>query len=343
MIEFRTPEKQKPVKTWLLYCVFFLFFLPRSNANCVLSVSNQSATVTKTVFHPNGTCDVTINFSFTTTLNTGSRYMGINITYPLNYSTPTQTSPEIAGGPKTYTITSFTGIQFNNINYGALQTNGVTASFWISTNDPSGGNVDLCETASTNFPIKNYILGLPIEFKDFVVTEQTDHASISWTTINENDVKEFNVQQKIDNGAFQNVEVVPTMVSGSNFNQQFTYKTTLTGSLDQGNEFSYRIQIIDMQGNSHYSEARMLRGKKSPSTIKMYPNPGHGQTSLIFPYNAGKANISVIDISGRVVLDLENQDNQSILIEGLKTGVYFVRVFFIKNNTTLNEKLIVAN
>jgi hypothetical protein len=142
-------------------------------------------------------------------------------------------------------------------------------------------------------------------------------------------VKEFNVQQKIDNETFQNIAVVPTMVSGSNISQKLTYKTTLTQSLDQGNEYSYRIQIVDIHGNSYYSESRMLRGKSSPFTIKIYPNPGHGQTSLIFPYNSGKANISLIDISGRVVLDLKNQVNQNILIEGLKAGVYFVRVFFI--------------
>lgn len=271
-------------------------------------------------------------------------YMGMDIYSPLNYSTPYQTSPEIAGGPGTYTITSFTGIQLNNIDCMALQTNGITATFWVSTNDPEDDDVDLCESAATNFPIFNGTLGLPIKFKDFIVTEQNDHASLSWTTINETGVKEFTVQQKIESGAFQNIAVVPTKVSGSYTNQtRIYYKTILPELLAQGNEYFYRIQITYLNGNSDYSELRMLRGKKSPFAFKIYPNPSHGQTSLIFPWNTGNITITVIDVSGRVLMDLKNRNSQSILIEKLRPGIYIVRVFNMQNNIALNKKLIVQN
>jgi hypothetical protein len=48
------------------------------------------------------------------------------------------------------------------------------------------------------------------------------------------------------------------------------------------------------------------------------------------PYNAGKVNISVLDISGSVMFELKDCDSQSAVIKGLKSGVYFV--FFVRDN-----------
>jgi hypothetical protein len=321
-----------------------IFFLPffKSRANCTLNVTSPYATVTNVVWHANGTCDVTVSFSFSVLLNTGSRFMGMHITSPLLYNTPTQISPEAAGGPKTYTITSFTGIRFNNINCMALQANGIMASFWVSTNDPALGNEDLCESAGTKFTIFNGAV-LPVKLKDFLAGEENGRASLSWTTVNETNVKEFVVQREIDNGGFQNMATAAARGTGSNSNQEITYKVTLAETLDRGNAYFYRLQITDIYGNTYYSEIKTLRGKNAAFTITLYPNPANCQTSLILPYNAGKVNISLVDLSGRVVLDLRNPDNRSISVAGLKSGIYFVRVSFLNNNKSVYEKLMVTN
>lgn len=85
--------------------------------------------------------------------------------------------------------------------------------------------------------------------------------------------------------------------------------------------------------------------------ISVYPNPMQGQTEVSFyAKQAGKAQLTIYDISGKVMADISNIISQGIhryRITGLKQGIYFIHIsgedfFYTAKLISLNSSQIVA-
>ncbi|GEM_PF-1504415 len=81
----------------------------------------------------------------------------------------------------------------------------------------------------------------------------------------------------------------------------------------------------------------------SDNQFKVYPNPNNGEFNILNEGLSVNANISILDISGKVIKDFNRQfttgDTQNINISNFESGIYILRVN--KNGVVEQHKIIV--
>ena len=108
---------------------------------------------------------------------------------------------------------------------------------------------------------------------------------------------------------------------------------------------AYRITLRNITDDmtitaSVHDENLKIRNAEDNVNIILAPNPATSQVRLTVGSFAGKANCSIIDMSGRVVYNADITSGESVInLNGVPAGAYFVRV----TNDTFSkvEKLIV--
>ncbi len=79
------------------------------------------------------------------------------------------------------------------------------------------------------------------------------------------------------------------------------------------------------------------------NTFYNYPNPFTGSTAIVLPVSVDKANVQIVDLTGRVmynnVLNTQNGTSISLNNLNLNTGTYIIRV--MANGKQYQSKCIV--
>jgi len=105
-------------------------------------------------------------------------------------------------------------------------------------------------------------------------------------------------------------------------------------------ELCYTLRLVgaatDPDASNNTACVTITRGvgieNLAMEAVSVYPNPA---TSVINVANAQGAQISVYDMSGRMISNIENaDDNQTISTEGMAKGMYLVRIADGKNVIT---------
>ncbi len=74
-------------------------------------------------------------------------------------------------------------------------------------------------------------------------------------------------------------------------------------------------------------------------TISIFPNPTNGKLSIV---NLTKANISVYNSIGKLILERKNVSNKDIInLANFNNGIYFVKI--TEKNTTLTKRILLNN
>lgn len=180
---------------------------------------------------------------------------------------------------------------------------------------------------------------LPVTMKSFNVKRDRANVSLSWTTASEQNNRGFNIQRSLGNGNWETVAFVRSAAAGGNSSGDLSY------SYSDINNFrgvsQYRLQQVDVDGKTSYSDIRSVRGEQQGKTL-VYPNPSsNGVVKVIFDGTAGKRNVFVSDMSGRVVKQWQNVTSDNLQITDLNPGMYMIRVVDQEAGTQSNDKLVV--
>ena len=104
----------------------------------------------------------------------------------------------------------------------------------------------------------------------------------------------------------------------------------------------YRIKQIDIDAKSKYSEVRAVRGEGQAGKTTVYPNPSNdGKVNVVFEDATVSREVSVMDMSGRIVKQFRGVTNNNITIDNLTPGMYSLRVFVPATGEQVVEKIIV--
>ena len=166
---------------------------------------------------------------------------------------------------------------------------------------------------------------LPVSFRAFAASRSNNVVALKWTTAMESNNLGFEIQRLVGTGAWQSISFVATQANGGNSSSDLTY--TYTDQNSTKGISQYRIRQIDIDGRSKLSEIRVVRGYGQKGKTIVYPNPSSdGKVSIVFEEVSGVRNISVSDLSGRVVKQMKGITNNNIVIENLTAGMYTVRI-----------------
>jgi len=181
---------------------------------------------------------------------------------------------------------------------------------------------------------------LPVSFRAFTAARSNSVVALKWTTSSESNNRGFEIQRLIGSGTWQTLSFVASQATDGNSSSDLTYAyadQNPTKVISQ-----YRIKQIDIDGRSKISEIRIVRGDGQRGKTIVYPNPSSdGKVNILFEDKTGIRDVSVMDISGRIVKQMKGITNNNIVIENLNAGMYTVRIVNNETGDQAVEKFVV--
>ncbi len=178
---------------------------------------------------------------------------------------------------------------------------------------------------------------LPVKFKFFTASRNKEKVAIKWETASESNNKGFNVQRKTK-GEWENIAFVFSAAQDGNSNTDLSYSfsdVNNTKGLTQ-----YRIQQVDIDNRTSYSDTRSVKGEGASSKLLVYPNPSNdGKVNVVFEDQLAKT-VVVRDMSGRMIKQFKNVVNNLSIIN-LENGMYSIQVTDLSTATITVEKVII--
>jgi hypothetical protein len=163
---------------------------------------------------------------------------------------------------------------------------------------------------------------------DFAATKNGKVNQLLWSTSHELNSSHFNIQRSSNGLDFSNIGLVYANNSSKIVNNyQFTDKAPLAGAN------YYRLQIVDKDGYSKYSNVKIIRGDLAASLI--YPVPAN---NILHVETNSNTSFSMLDQSGRILFTTNIYVKGTIDVSRLSAGEYFLK----NNNTGSVQKIIIA-
>ena len=163
---------------------------------------------------------------------------------------------------------------------------------------------------------------LPLALLSFTATKTGKTGLLQWSTTEETTTSRYVLERRTDSTGFKALDSVAAKGnSGVTDHYQSTDK-----HLAPGNNF-YRLRMIDQNGSYKYSPVRILSDTVTGLVISIYPNPLDAGSELNISTSVNCQDISLIDVSGRIVRTLLTHGFLNTLSSGgLARGVYFISV-----------------
>ena len=175
---------------------------------------------------------------------------------------------------------------------------------------------------------------LPVSFRAFTAARTRSVVALKWATASESNNLGFEIQRLIGSGNWETLTFIGTQAQAGNSSSELNYSyadLNPTKGISQ-----YRIRQIDIDGKYKFSEIRAVRGDGQKGKTILYPNPSSdGKVNIIFEDVDGIRDVSVSDISGRVIKQMKGITNNNIVVDNLTTGIYTVRI--VNNETGEQE------
>lgn len=183
---------------------------------------------------------------------------------------------------------------------------------------------------------------LPVTFKTFNATRLNNiTVALKWETTTEINNNGFVVERNTGTADWQLVTFINTQASGGNSNDPIQY--TFNDMNSSKGITQYRIKQVDIDGKSKFSEIRAVRGNEQKSKIIIYPNPSiDGRVTIVFEDQPGTRNITITDMSGRMVHQWYGVSNNTLQVNQLSAGMYMLRVMIMETGSQTMEKIIVT-
>jgi len=188
-------------------------------------------------------------------------------------------------------------------------------------------------------PIVNGCAPLPVHFTSFTATRNRSTVVLKWETSFEQNSDGFAVERNIK-GVWEEIAYVPSQSVNGNSDALLTY--TYNDFNTQKGITQYRVRQVDLDGKAKNSEVRAVRGEGSMGNTVVYPNPtSDGKVTVVFEEANVIRDVSVIDMTGRIIKQFKGVSNNNIQIDNLTPGMFTIRIVIPETGEQSVEKIIV--
>ncbi|HMK03313.1 MAG TPA: T9SS type A sorting domain-containing protein [Ferruginibacter sp.] len=185
---------------------------------------------------------------------------------------------------------------------------------------------------------------LPITLIDFTVRETNGNNLLQWNTASESNSDYFNIERS---GDAQNYQVIGR-VSASGFSTT-EIKYNFTDAIPLKGMNYYRLVMVDKDASKEYSKIVSISNRENDALSITYIDLSSGSntaTIRVTSTQAQSANLSIIDVSGRTILNssviLQQGSNTiSKKIPSIPNGIYYVKLF--TNNDVVVKNALSRN
>lgn len=190
----------------------------------------------------------------------------------------------------------------------------VNNRLWVGDRN---NNRVLLQTVSSN--------SLPLTLTGFKARKQgkDNEVLISWTTTEEINVKNFELQYSADGVAFDGV--INRQDAKNGISNSYSYLHT---GIAKSNY--YRLKIVDKDGSTQLSPIVVVKGTASATPeISIYPNPLKGGQLFLRSNDVQQVKLDIYDVAGRLMKSAKATTLTSpVDVHELTTGIYTVRISY---------------
>ena len=199
-----------------------------------------------------------------------------------------------------------------------------------------------CDDIQEGSPATFQIHVLPVKLTYFNAARSGQNVNLTWQTSIEENSKGFDVQRFLGGArGWESIGFVATKAVNGNSNSALNYQFTDFNNTSKGIT-QYRLKEIDKDNRSAYSLIRSVRGDGQKGKTIVYPNPSSdGKVNIIFEDVNCVRDISVSDMSGRVIKQMRGVTNNNITIDNLSAGFYTVRIVNNETGEQTVEKFLI--
>ena len=200
------------------------------------------------------------------------------------------------------------------------------------------GNVDITnDDPTTSIQV---IVPLAVKLSSFTGVLTDCNTLLKWTSQQEIDNKEYQVEVSKDGRIYSTVGVVNAI---GNSQTAKSYSFTDTRPLD-GYSF-YRLKMVANDGHVEYSNIVTINNKCNAKSVRIYPNPVVENQSLgvyISGAYVGTIKGELMSMSGQLVQAFTLQKGTNTLaVKGLAQGTYMMRVTEVSTGENESFKVVV--
>ena len=312
-------------KILLSFSVIMLFITAFGQENPCPTVSGVRKT--NVVNNGNGTCSGTITMHITNDVSTNPKgvqvevFCGSSTTSVVNQCFLASTAP----GGADYTTNSFTCSCSDPL------------TIRITRYTASNGS---CQGGTCGQVIIIQQGPLPVSFTFFTAIRNHSVVTLKWETAFEQNNSGFEVQRMTGNGEWQTLATITSQGINGNSQSPLAY---LYSDINNARGISqYRIKHVDLDGKSKYTEIRAVRGEGQIGKTIIYPNPTTvGKVNVVFEDATVIRDVSLIDMTGRVLQQWKGVTNNNIQIDNLTPGMYSLRIVVPETGERTLEKIVV--
>ena len=199
----------------------------------------------------------------------------------------------------------------------------VTTNLWEVSFDVVGFSGFYVYTSITNTP-------LPITLLSFEGRNNGHVNVLSWKTSSEQNSHHFELERSLDGSHFTKVA---TIAAAGNSATTIQYRKDDDISGLNNHVFYYRLKMVDINGSARYSNIVIIKTDHKSIQVTATPNPFKDVLKVnINSDKQGKVDLSVTDVSGRVMLQkhaiLSGGNNVILLSDfiNMSDGVYILHV-----------------
>lgn len=172
---------------------------------------------------------------------------------------------------------------------------------------------------------------LPLNLLQFSAAGIKEGVTLSWTTANERNTKDFELQRSIDGNNFS---AIGTIAAAGQSNTEKDYTWLDKDAWQQkSTTLYYRLKQVDKDGRFNYSKIALIQvASPALSGLQAAPNPASKFIRLtISSPVAANAQVRILNSNGQVVKSfttrlIAGNNQQVITLDGLAAGLYYAEL-----------------
>ncbi|MBS1947329.1 MAG: discoidin domain-containing protein [Bacteroidetes bacterium] len=204
-------------------------------------------------------------------------------------------------------------------------------------------HIGMAVTSSDNSKLSTATFGsfsdvnspLPIRMLSFTGENiNNEYVQLKWITASETNTDYFAIERSADGKSFSKIAELKA-AGNSSINQYYSFNDE---NAFRGVNF-YRVKEYDLDGNIFYSTVLVVNFAQLPLP-QIAPNPANNYF-IVYPGLEPVKEITVLDASGKIIIQKENENNMSgitVAINAISSGVYIVK---IKTATKVYEEKLI--
>jgi hypothetical protein len=197
----------------------------------------------------------------------------------------------------------------------------------------AAGTLDNLYTYVTLYPI----VTLPVNLLSFTGQYGNNLVTLNWSTAQEIQNKEFQVQYSADGSTYETIGTVPGNLTSTRVNN-YVFKTTRY----QNGKNYYRLKQVDVDGQTTISTIVTILISQQ-TVVSLAPNPATNKLNLsVSQPVSGKLQLSLTSLAGQPVWTTSVSGNNTVVnLPALTKGVYIATITNSKGEKLFTNKLVI--